>query len=82
VFKVQSAGTIAQTNVGNCADLVAGAGSTSTGQSGFESSGTMAAGTATVKILGLYETPDNAMGANAIIEVLINEHLLKDNAGI
>tara|TARA_B110000211_G_scaffold206842_1_gene242175 strand:- start:303 stop:857 length:555 start_codon:yes stop_codon:yes gene_type:complete len=82
VFKVQSAGTIAQTNVGNCADLVAGAGSTTTGQSGFESSGTMAAGTATVKILGLYETPDNAMGANAIIEVLINEHLLKDNAGI
>jgi hypothetical protein len=42
----------------------------------------MAAGTATVKILGLYETPDNAFGANAIIEVLINEHLLKDNAGI
>ena len=82
VFKVQSAGTIAQTNVGNCADLVAGAGSTATGQSGFEASGTMAAGTATVKILGLYETPDNAMGANAIIEVLINEHLLKDNAGI
>ena len=82
VFKVQSAGTIAQTNVGNCADLVAGAGSTATGQSGFESSGTMAAGTATVKILGLYDTPDNAFGANAIIEVLINEHLLKDNAGI
>ena len=82
VFKVQSAGTIAQTNIGNCADLVAGAGSTTTGKSGFEASGTMAGGTATVKILGLYETPDNAMGANAIIEVLINEHLLKDNAGI
>ena len=82
VFKVQSAGTIAQTNVGNCADLVAGAGSTTTGQSGFEASGTMDAGTATVKILGLYDVPDNAFGANAIIEVLINEHLLKDNAGI
>lgn len=82
VFKVQSAGTIAQTNVGNCADLVAGAGSTTTGQSGFEASGTMAAGAATVKILGLYDVPDNAFGANAIIEVLINEHLLKDNAGI
>tara|TARA_R110002073_G_scaffold68301_2_gene169751 strand:+ start:280 stop:834 length:555 start_codon:yes stop_codon:yes gene_type:complete len=82
VFKVQSAGTVAQTNVGNCADLVAGAGSTVSGQSGFEASGTMSNGTATVKILGLYETPDNAMGANAIIEVLINEHLLKDSAGI
>jgi len=42
----------------------------------------MAAGTATAKILSLYETPDNAFGANAIMEVLINEHLLKDNAGI
>jgi len=82
VFKAQSAGTTAQTNIGNCCDLVAGAGSTTTGQSGFELSGTMGAGTASCKILGLYETPDNAFGANAIMEVLINEHLLKDSAGI
>ena len=82
VFKAQSAGTTAQTNIGNCCDLVAGAGSTTTGQSGFELSGTMAASTATAKILGLYESPDNAFGANAIMEVLINEHLLKDSAGI
>jgi len=75
VFKVQSAGTTAQTNIGNCADLVAGAGSTLTGQSGFEMSGTMSNGTATCKILGVYESPDNALGANAIMEVLINEHL-------
>ena len=82
VFKVQSAGTTAQTNVGNCADVVAGTGSTTTGQSGFEISGTMAAGTATCKILGLWESPDNAFGANAVMEVLINEHILKDSAGI
>jgi len=82
VYKVQSAGTPAQTNVGNCADVVAGAGSTTTGQSGFEISGTMAAGTATCKILGLYDAPDNAFGANAIMEVIINECLLKDGAGI
>jgi len=82
VFKVQSAGTTAQTNIGNCADLVAGAGSTLTGQSGFEMSGTMSNGTATCKILGVYESPDNALGTNAIMEVLINEHLLKDSAGI
>ena len=82
VFKVQSAGTTAQTNIGNCADVVAGTGSTTTGQSGFEISGTMAAGTATCKILGLWESPDNAFGANAVMEVLINEHLLKDSAGI
>ena len=82
VYRVQSAGTTAQTNIGNCADVVAGAGSTTTGQSGFEISGTMAAGTATCKILGLWESPDNAFGANAIMEVLINEHILKDGAGI
>ena len=82
VFKVQSAGTHAQTNIGNCADVVAGTGSTITGQSGFELSGTMSNGTATCKILGLYEGPENAFGTNAIMEVLINEHLLKDSAGI
>tara|TARA_R110002110_G_scaffold58303_4_gene165754 strand:+ start:537 stop:1091 length:555 start_codon:yes stop_codon:yes gene_type:complete len=82
VFKVQSAGTPAQTNIGNCAEVVAGAGSTTTGQSGFEINGTMASGTASCKILGLYESPDNAFGTNAIMEVLINEHLLKDSAGI
>ena len=82
VFKVQSS-TLAQTNIGNCADVVAGAGSTVTGQSGFELSGTMAAGIATCKIIALYETADNAFGANAVMEVLINEHLLGTNvAGI
>ena len=82
VFKVQSAGTTAQTNIGNCADVVAGAGSTITGQSGFSTNGTMAATAATVKILALHETPDNAFGANAVMEVLINEHILKQTAGI
>ena len=53
-----------------------------TGQSGFEISDTMAAGTATCKILGLWESPDNAFGTNAVMEVLINEHILKDSAGI
>lgn len=83
VYKVQSAGTPAQTNIGNCADVVAGAGSTTTGQSGFEISGTMAASIATCKIIGLWDSPDNAMGTNAIMEVLINEHILGANvAGI
>jgi hypothetical protein len=83
VFKCQSAGTTAQAKIGECADVVAGAGSTVTGQSGFELSGTMAAGIATCKIIALYETADNAFGANAVMEVLINEHLLGTNvAGI
>ena len=83
VYKIQSAGTPAQTNIGNCADVVAGAGSTTTGQSGFELNGTMAAGIATCKIIGLYEAPDNALGEFAIMEVTINEHILGTNiAGI
>ena len=82
VYKVQSAGSPAQTNIGNCADVVAGAGSTTTGQSGFEISGTMANGTATCKIIGVWDGPENALGANAVMEVLINEHLFKDSAGI
>tara|TARA_Y100000389_G_scaffold48158_2_gene43387 strand:+ start:9209 stop:9760 length:552 start_codon:yes stop_codon:yes gene_type:complete len=82
VFKVQSAGSPAQTNIGNCADAVAGAGSTTTGQSGFEISGTMAASAATCKLIALVDSPENAFGANAVMEVLINEHLLKDSAGI
>ncbi len=83
VFKAQSAGSPAQTNIMNCCDVVAGAGSTLTGQSGFELSGTMAAGIASCKIVALYDAPDNAFGANAIMEVTINEHLLGTNvAGI
>ena len=82
VYKVMSDGSPAQTNIGNCADVVAGAGSTTTGQSGFELNSTMANGTATCKIIGLYESPDNAFGANAVVEVLVNEHVLKATAGI
>ena len=82
IYKVQSAGTPAQTNIGNCADVVAGAGSTTTGQSGFQLNSSMGTGTATCKIIGLYESPDNAFGANAVVEVLLNEHILKDTAGI
>ena len=82
VYKIQSAGTPAQTNIGNCADVIAGSGSTTTGQSGFSLNGTMSNGTATCKIIGLWESPDNSMAQYAVLEVLINEHLLKDSAGI
>jgi hypothetical protein len=83
VFKAQSAGTPAQTNIGNCCDVVAGAGSTTTGQSGFELSGTMSNSIASCKIIALYDSPENAFGANAVMEVTINEHLLGTNvAGI
>ena len=82
VYKVQSDGSPAQTNIGNCADVVAGTGSTTTGQSAFELNSSMGTGAASCKIIGLYESPENAFGANAVVEVLINEHILKTTAGI
>ena len=82
VFKVQSDGSPAQTDIGSNAEVVAGTGSTTTGQSAFELNSSMAAGTRTCKILGIYESPENAFGANAVMEVLINEHILKSTAGI
>ena len=82
VYRVQSAGTPAQTNVGNCADVVAGAGSTTTGQSGFSLNGTMGNSTATCKIIGLWDDPANSFAQYAQLEVLINEHVLKQTAGI
>ena len=42
----------------------------------------MAAGTAQTKILAIYDSPENSFAANAVMEVLINEHLLKQTAGI
>ena len=42
----------------------------------------MSNGAATCKIMALWDAPENAFGANAVLEVLINEHLYKDSAGI
>ena len=82
VFKVQSDGAPAVANICNCADVVAGAGSTLTGNSAFELNSTMGTGTASCKIIALYDSPDNAFGTNAVVEVLINEHILIATAGI
>jgi len=83
-FEIQSAGTPAQTNIGNCADIVYAAGSSPNYVSGVEISGTMAAGTAQLKIIGVSKDPDNnELGsANTNLVVTINEHFLKQTAGI
>lgn len=83
-FEIQSAGTPAQTNIGNCADIVYAAGSSPNYVSGVEISGTMAATTAQLKIIGVSRDPDNnELGsANTNLVVTINEHFLKQTAGI
>ena len=83
-FEIQSAGTPAQTNIGNCADIVYAAGSSPNYVSGVEISGTMASTTAQLKIIGVSRDPDNnELGsANTNLVVTINEHFLKQTAGI
>ena len=83
-FEIQSAGTVAQTNIGNCADIAYTAGSSPNYISKTEISGTMAATTAQLKIIGVSRDPDNnELGsANANVVVTINEHFLKATAGI
>jgi hypothetical protein len=83
-FEIQSAGTPAQTNIGNCADIVYAAGSSPNYVSGVEISGTMATGTAQLKIIGVSKDPDNnELGsANTNLVVNINEHFLKQTAGV
>jgi hypothetical protein len=77
VYAIQSAGTVAKTDIGLCADLdtIANA-NTATGISTMELSGTMASGTAQLKIVGIVRSPDNVLGANVDVEVVINESRL------
>ena len=83
-FEIQSAGTVAQTNIGNCADISYTAGSSPNYVSKVEISGTMAASAAQLKIIGVSKDPDNnELGsANANVIVTINEHFLKQTAGV
>jgi len=83
-FEVQSAGTVAQTNIGNCADIAYTAGSSPNYVSKTEISGTMANTAAQLKIIGVSKDPDNdELGAaNANVIVTINEHFMKQTAGI
>jgi len=83
-FEIQSAGTPAQTNIGNCADIVYAAGSSPDYVSGVEISGTMANSAAQLKIIGVSKDPvNNELGsANTNLVVTINEHFLKQTAGV
>ena len=63
-YRIQSAGSADFADIGNLADHVAGSGSTTTGQSGHEVSGTTGTGTAGLRILRLIDDPDNSAGTN------------------
>ena len=77
LFIIQNDGTSAAANYGKNADIVIGTGNTTTGVSANELDTSSIATTAALnlKIVGLWDTPNNSVGANAVVVVKINEHL-------
>ena len=90
LFEVQSAatGSVVQTVVGNNADTVYTSGSTKTGISAVEISGTTAATSAQLRIVGFSGDPDNntlgtgSQSANVNMIVKINEHFYAQTTGV
>jgi len=86
IFEIQEdsdGGAIAVTAVGNNADLVATAGSTTTGRSAMSlDSSDVKTATAQLRILRLADHPDNVLGLYARWLCLINEHIYKQAAGL
>ena len=77
LFLVQADEDIVQADIGKNADPIAGStGSTTSGVSnGALDSSTIAKTDAlTFKIVGLYESPDNALGDYAVVVVKLNQH--------
>ena len=86
-FEIQSnnAGASAQTDVGNNADIAYTAGATPNYISKVElNDASLVATTAQLKIVGVSKDPDNSDLASANVNwvVTINEHFLKQTAGI
>ena len=90
LFEVQSAatGSVVQTVVGNNADIVYSTGSTKTGISAVEISGTTAATSAQLRIVGFTGDPDNnalgtgTLSTNVNMIVKINEHFYAQTTGV
>ena len=85
IFEIQEdsvGGSIPITAIGNNADVVATAGSTTTGQSGMVLDSSDVVTTAQqLRILRLADRPDNALGDYAKWLVLINEHIYRTTVG-
>ena len=77
LFVVQADEDIERADLGKNADIIVGTGNTSTGVSANEldSSSINTTAALNVKILSLYDIPDNAFANFALVVVKINEHL-------
>lgn len=84
VVQASSTEVDAQTDIGNNADVLATAGSSTYKTSRMElDSSTLATSAAQLTILGIERRPDNALGAQVDVICAINEHQLNgDFAGV
>lgn len=86
IYEIQEdsvGGAMAATQVGENADHIAGAGSTTTGRSAHQiDSSTQTAAAAGLRLLGIVDRPDNEAGNYAKWLVTINEHAFKTTSGV
>ena len=77
LFLIQADEDIVQADIGKNADVTGTGGSTTNGVSAMELDSSTVANTAALnlKIVGLWNTPGNALGTNAVVVVKINEHM-------
>jgi hypothetical protein len=87
IFEIQEdavGGALAAVDVGLNADLIAGTGSTTTGQSGWQLDTSTKATTNTLqlRIVRFVQRSDNDISANAKVEVAINLHQTRNLTGL
>ena len=83
IFEIQSTGTFASTDIGQNADFVAGSPSTVWGTSGSQlNHASLSASDGQLRILGIYQSVDNELGAYCKVTCFINEHIFKQIAGV
>ena len=73
-FMVQVQGTLVVADIGQNMDIVAGAGNTTTGRSGFELDQTTAGATGQCQVIALDRLIGNSVGENSKVICLIAEH--------
>ncbi len=86
IYEVQDDGvsaTMAATDIGLNANVIVAAGNATTGMSGMELDTDSKATTATLqlKIQGIVDRPDNELGVNNKVRVIINNHQHKGGTG-
>ena len=81
VYEAQHSGTGAIADNGATFDILATAGSSANGRSAMEVDTTTTGTGGQVRQIGLVKREGNAWGANANVECIINEHVLRKAAG-